>query len=346
MKMVRIIKNGNGTIAVSFEYEKDILDAIKAIPGRKWEPALWMWIFPDDREVICRIRQVFLGYKIIQVNGYPNPAEFEMLVKELESRKYSRKTIKAYIYYNREFYTFCHKPFGLVVNEDVVEYLSHLSTAHGLCEASINIAISALKFFYGTILHKPLMLEKKRPKKDKRLPKVLGKEEAVRILNALPNLKHRTVLFIAYSAGLRVSEITKLKPEDIDRERKLIYIRRAKGRKDRYTLLSDKTFQLLLQYIAMYKPGTWLFEGQGFGKALTVRSMEKIFKKACSIAKIEKDVSIHSLRHSFATHLLENGTDIRYIQELLGHAHTKTTEIYTHVAKRDFLKIRSPLDTI
>jgi integrase/recombinase XerD len=346
MKVVKIIKYTNGTVAVTFEFEKSINKAIWQIPGRKWDQEKKLWILPNNSESVTKIKEIFHEYTIVVLDFAQNPQEFELLKKELESRKYSTKTIKAYLYYNKEFYLFCKKPFSAIGQEDLTNYMAHLSSVHNLSEASLNIGMSAIKFLYSTILHNPLIIEKKRPKKDKRLPKVLGKDETIRVLNALPNLKHRAVLYIAYSAGLRVSEITKLKTEDIDLDRKLLYVRRAKGRKDRYTLLSEKTLELLTKYRNVYKPGKWLFEGQGLGKPLSVRSMEKIFKKACIIAGIQKEVSIHSLRHSFATHLLENGTDIRYIQELLGHAYTKTTEIYTHVAKRDFLRIRSPLDTI
>jgi site-specific recombinase XerD len=172
-------------------------------------------------------------------------------------------------------------------------------------------------------------LDKKRPKKDKRLPKVLNPQEVGQVLRALDNLKHRTLLSLAYSGGFRVSEIVRLKPADIDGVTGLIHIYRAKGRKDRYTLLSEKTYQLLVMYKKEYQPQTWLFEGQKRTKPLSVRSAEKIFKLACTKAGISKPVSIHALRHSFASHLLEHGTDIRYIQELLGHAHIKTTEIYS-----------------
>ncbi len=346
MKEVKIIKYTNNTFAVAFEFEKDINRAIWQIPGRKWDYEKKLWIFPNDPDAVTKVKETFRDYNIVVLDFVQNPPEFELLRKELESRKYSVKTIKAYLYYNKEFYLFCKKPFAAIGQEDLTNYMAHLSAAHGLNEASLNIGMSAIKFLYSTILHNPLIIEKKRPKKDKRLPKVLGRDETIRVLNALPNIKHRSILYIAYSAGLRVSEITKLRTEDIDLDRKLLYVRRAKGRKDRYTLLSEKTFELLTKYRNVYKPEKWLFEGQGFGRPLSVRSMEKIFKKACVIAGIRKEVSIHSLRHSFATHLLENGTDIRYIQELLGHAYTKTTEIYTHVAKRDFLRIRSPLDTI
>lgn len=153
-------------------------------------------------------------------------------------------------------------------------------------------------------------------------------------------------MFLIYSAGLRVSEVVRLKVNDIDSKRMLIHIRQAKGRKDRYTLLSHAALKVLRKYAIIEKPKDWLFPGGNEGEFLTERSVQKIFKKACTQAKIAKEVSVHVLRHSFATHLLEGGTDLRYIQELLGHQSTKTTEIYTHVSKHQLNQIVSPLDRL
>jgi integrase/recombinase XerD len=166
----------------------------------------------------------------------------------------------------------------------------------------------------------------------------------MRIVEAPVNIKHRAMLALAYSAGLRVSELAALRISDVDSSRGVILVLSGKGRKDRYTLLASRTKRLLDIYIDLYKPDYWLFEGQG-GSHITVRSIQEAFHRAKRVAGITKDVSIHSLRHSFATHLLENGTDIRYIQELLGHVNSKTTQIYTHIAKKDFLKIESPFDS-
>lgn len=149
-----------------------------------------------------------------------------------------------------------------------------------------------------------------------------------------------------YSAGLRVSEVTNLQVQDIDKNRMLIHIRQAKGRKDRYTILSEATLRVLRQYVSEYKVSDWLFKGEKEGCPISVRTVQSIFKTACAKANIKKDVSVHSLRHSFATHLLEGGTDLRYIPELLGHKSSKTTEIYTHVSKKDLSKIHSPIDAI
>jgi len=160
------------------------------------------------------------------------------------------------------------------------------------------------------------------------------------------NIKHKAILMLIYSAGLRVSEVVKLKPGDINAERKLIHIKGAKGRKDRYTILSDTAMDTIGLYINANNPEKWLFLGKKENTHLTIRSVEKIFEDAVKRTGITKEVSVHSLRHSFATHLLESGVDLRYIQELLGHKGSKTTEIYTHVSNKDIGKMRSPLDII
>jgi site-specific recombinase XerD len=175
---------------------------------------------------------------------------------------------------------------------------------------------------------------------------VLTKQEVSRILSAVSNIKHRVILMIVYSAGLRVSEVVKLKVEDIDSQRKLIHIKGAKGRKDRYTLLSDMALQALRQYYTEYRPQGWIFPGAKAGRHVATRTVQAIFEQAKKEARIKKDVSVHCLRHSFATHLLESGVDLRYIQELLGHKSSKTTEIYTHVSTASLGAIKNPLDSL
>jgi integrase/recombinase XerD len=185
-----------------------------------------------------------------------------------------------------------------------------------------------------------------RPKKERKLPDVLSQEEVFRILEALDNQKHKAILFLVYSAGLRVGEVVRLRIQDIDSKRMLIHIIQGKGLKDRYTVLSQACLEQLRLYAKQYHPETWLFPGPKYGSHLTERTVEKIFDNACCKAKIKKDVSVHVMRHSFATHLLEGGTDLRYIQELLGHSSSKTTEIHTHVTEKSMMKIQSPLDSM
>jgi len=188
--------------------------------------------------------------------------------------------------------------------------------------------------------------EQHRPRHNARLSTVLSQGEISKILAMENNPKHRLLLMLAYSSGLRVSEVVALKKEHIDLSRKVIYVRLGKGRKDRCTILSEKASRVIAEYCACHNIETWLFPGQIAGRPLTIRSAQHIFDKAVRRAKIAKALSIHSLRHTFATHLLESGTDIRYIQELLGHSSVRTTERYTHVARRSILSIKSPLDSI
>ncbi len=188
--------------------------------------------------------------------------------------------------------------------------------------------------------------EIKRPKKDKKLPVVLSQEEIAKVFSSVTNIKHSAILMLTYSAGLRVGEVVRLKVEDIDAHRKLIHVHCAKGRKDRYTILSEVVLKVLVEYLKKYKPETWLFCGAHGGRHISTRTVQAIFEQAKEKAGIKKEVTVHSLRHSFATHLLEGGTDLRYIQELLGHRSSKTTEIYTHVSGKALGKIISPLDTM
>ena len=183
-----------------------------------------------------------------------------------------------------------------------------------------------------------------RCKKEQKLPEIMSRQEVASVLNALTNLKHRALLMLIYSAGLRVGEAVRLQICDIDSKRGLVHVRQGKGRKDRYSVLSSITLETLRKYVKKFSPEGWLFPGADEDYHLTERSAENIFKNACQKAGIYRKYSVHTLRHSFATHLLENGTDLRYIQELLGHASSRTTEIYTHVCEKDLQRIRSPMD--
>ncbi|MEW6003116.1 MAG: site-specific tyrosine recombinase/integron integrase [Nitrospirota bacterium] len=272
--------------------------------------------------------------------------KFEDLRRELPSRKYSYKTVKGYLYYNRDFLNFIDKKPSDITDADIKDYLLYLVEEKQSATSTLNQAINALKFYYGTMLKKRFLYDIKRPRKDKKLPVVLSKEEVASILSSVDNIKHKAILMLVYSSGLRVGEVVRLKPEDIDSKRMLVFIKGAKGRKDRYSLLSESALKTLREYWREYKPVKWLFPGPNSERYITIRTAQRVFEIACNRAGIRKDVTIHSLRHSFATHLLENGIDLRYIQELLGHKSSKTTEIYTHVSTKDFAKIRNPLDQI
>jgi site-specific recombinase XerD len=290
-----------------------------------------------------------LGDRSCLIRSIP-PVEYfppiwqEKLITELRSRKYSPKTIASYLHYNRAFCRTQQKNPEDITREDITIYLAYLDKNRDLSSSSMNLAISALKFFYRQVLKKNIAQEQHRPRQDKRLPCVLSKQEIRRMLDREMNLKHRLLLALAYSSGLRVSEVVALKAKHIDLIRKSVFVSGGKGRKDRYTLLSDAAVVFLEEYAAQEDTDAWIFPGIPRKNHLSIRSAQKVFTHAIARAGIEKDATIHSLRHSFATHLLEGGTDIRYIQDLLGHASIKTTERYTHVARRKTLSIQSPLD--
>jgi len=212
---------------------------------------------------------------------------------------------------------------------------------------TINQIISSIIFFCKHILEDYSLVESiERLKKENKLPIVLSQYEIKNLLNSIINLKHHAIFYVLYSAGLRLSEVVKLKPFDIDSHRKMVFVRGGKGKKDRYSLLSIIAVNALRKYVENYKIENWLFPGQKKGMHLTKRSVQKVMERAVKKAGIKKDASVHTLRHSFATHLLESGTDIRYIQELLGHKSSKTTEVYTHVSLCHLKNIKNPLDNI
>jgi len=304
------------------------------------------WRFPFSHDARTELLLYLTPFEplILESPRFFTVAQEALLRNELLARKYADRTIELYAYFTRDFLEYAHKFPDAVTSDDITRYLSQKERIERASTSTLNLAISALRFFFSVILGRPLLDGRKRPKDSRRLPLVLSKNEIDRLLDAPLNLKHRLLLTLCYSAGLRVSEVVSLSLSDIDLTRNVIYINRGKGRKDRYSVLSRKAVALLEQYIKEFRPRTWLFPGFTFGEHIHVRTAQKIFEICIDRAGIEKKISIHSLRHSFATHLLENGTDIRFIQELLGHSSTKTTQIYTHVACIDSLRLRSPLD--
>jgi site-specific recombinase XerD len=275
------------------------------------------------------------------------PKHWEVkLENELRSRRYSRRTILTYIYYNRLLCRNLQKSPEEIQIDDIKQFLAAIEKGRDYSASSLNLAISAIKFFYKRVLQKDIIREQRRPHQDKRLPIVLSKDEIKKIFMNEKNFKHRLLMMMVYASGLRVSEVVCLKRQDIDISRKSIIIQSDKGRKDRYTIMSEIVINALTDYYSRYNITNWLFSGYNPNKHLAIRSAQHIFEDALKEANIEKAASIHSQRHSCATHLLESGTDDRYIHELLGHSSIRTTERYTHVARRKTLSITSPLDTI
>jgi integrase/recombinase XerD len=228
---------------------------------------------------------------------------------------------------------------------DVIRFNNDYILANKLSASYQNQAVNAIKLFYSVLEHKRMdVLLVHRPKMEKLLPNVLSKEEVQQLLKALSNRKHVAMLALIYACGLRRGEVLKLIPTDVDAKRKVLIIRQAKGRKDRIAPLPDMIIDMLRVYYREYRPIKWLFEGQQAGEAYSERSIELVFKKALRLSGVKRPATLHWLRHSYATHLLEGGTDLRYIQELLGHKSSKTTEIYTHVSTRNLQSIRSPIE--
>jgi len=266
------------------------------------------------------------------------------LAQELIIRGFSRRTIQSYLSHNQRFLDFVSKSARAVDSQDVKNYLLYLKSQNQT-NTSLNQVISALKFYYEQILHRKLFFSIRRPKKEKFLPVVLAKSEIIKIINCAHNLKHKLLLSLLYGSGLRVSEVVKIKISHLDLATKSLLVKDAKGQKDRYTLLSDISIKLLNLYLPkLLNTQKYLFSGMSGDSHLSQRSAQKVFDHALAESGIKKEASCHSLRHSFATHLLESGVDIRYIQKLLGHQNIKTTEIYTHVAKGFYSHIKSPID--
>lgn len=228
----------------------------------------------------------------------------------------------------------------------IMDFLLYLVNTRHVSTSYQNQSINAVKFYYERVVggkRKIYMID--RPREESYLPEVLSTEEITKILNATENLKHKAILMTIYSAGLRIGEAINLKLKDIDSKRMQIRVEQGKGKKDRYTLLGNKTLEVLRKYVAEYKPKIWLFEGAK-GENYSQKGIQNILRKSVEKVGIKKRITVHTLRHSFATHLLEAGTDLRYIQSLLGHANSKTTEIYTHITTKGFDQIKSPLDNL
>lgn len=359
-----IIKTVSGRLKLFFNYNITLTKAVRAIPFAKWNAKNKSWSIPYTERFLVEIQHLAQFQNLIttielengtsdkaprltksDINNFRTcPEEFTLKLKEL---RYSEHTVSVYCNTFTEFINYYSDTDIASISEPmIVDYLRYLVIDRKISSSYQNQAINAIKFYYERVLgetRKVYLIE--RPREEKTLPIVLNETEISDILKAAENLKHKTILMTCYSAGLRLSELTNLKLKDIDSERMQIRISQAKGKKDRYSILSPKLLVLLRKYFAKYEPKIWLFEGQTGGQYST-RSIQIIMHEATFKAGIKKKISVHTLRHSFATHLLESGTDLRYIQSLLGHESSKTTEIYTHITTKGFDQIISPLDKL
>jgi len=274
-------------------------------------------------------------------------ALYDQMKMDLELKNFSPKTITCYLTCMVKFVRHYGQSPVEMGEEEIRKYLHHLIHEKEASQSFINQAYSAIKFFYEVTLGRPWNATRiPRSKIRKKLPVVLSMHEVQSLLSSVANLKHLAILITIYSAGLRLAEATHLKVSDIDSERMTILVRQGKGNKDRYTVLGQKNLELLRQYYKTYRPVEWLFPSKDPAQPLSGSSVQKVFKNALRRAGIKKKASVHTLRHSFATHLLESGTDLYHIQRLLGHTTAKTTSVYLHITGRDIAKVKSPIDLL
>ena len=344
IREAKIVKHkGESRIAVYFEKNAEWIARVKKLEGVRWSSSLKAWHLPDNEANRLRFK-LDLPIVLSEIH-LQKIAQFK---RWLSSKRYSENTIKTYTDALKTFLKYYHnKPIEQITNEDIIAFNNDYILKNKLSASYQNQTVNAIKLFFKEIEGAKLNIELvHRPKREKLLPNVLSKEEIKQILNAPTNIKHKAMLSLIYACGLRRSELLNLKPNDIDSKRGVIIIRQAKGKKDRIAPLSEKIVEMLREYYKTYKPATWLFEGQTMNEKYDERSLASVLKRALEKTNISKPVTLHWLRHSYATHLLENGTDLRYIQELLGHKSSKTTEIYTHVSTKNIQNIKSPFDDL
>jgi site-specific recombinase XerD len=349
----------------------DYLEAVKNIHGRRWDAEEKCWEIPYTKLSLRFIEQYLKKVAQLDFKPDPNipdtmasppqpmppvakkspPARYEAAVTALEQcltlKRYSWRTVKTYKNCFRQFIRYYDdiKPSQLT-RKQIDDYILYMIREKRLSESHQNQILSAIKMFYGEVLGQESKVQNLlRPKKAQKLPHVLTEEEVSRLLRSADNLKHRCILMLIYSAGLRLGEAVNLRIADLQPQSRRLFIRGGKGKKDRFTILSEKAWNKLKEYMAVYRPVEWLFEGQTGGR-YSDRSIQAIFTRAKQKSMINPYATVHTLRHSFATHLMEKGIDLRYIQELLGHESSKTTEIYTHITRRGWEKLRSPLDDL
>jgi len=345
-KLTPISKNRYKIEVLSFEFNRT--HAIK-IQRCYFSGPQQSWVMPQTKTCLDQFLKLFPSKPNKETKEIsPLDKALKDFSDHLILKRYSENTIVIYREQIARFFKFYSNidPSELT-DENVKEYLLFLLRKKKISFSYQKQVISAIKFYFEKVLRR----ETKKyyfdiPRnKERKLPIVLSKSEVKQIIESTNNIKHITILSTIYSAGLRLSEVVNLKIADIDSERKLIYVRGGKGKKDRTTILSEELLNLLKKYFKKYQPKVWLFESVS-QKQYSKKSVQKIFYRNLENTKIDKKVSVHSLRHSFATHLLEQGEDLRFIQKLLGHKSSKTTEIYTHITKKGLGKIISPLDNL
>ncbi|WP_020538193.1 tyrosine-type recombinase/integrase [Lewinella cohaerens] len=362
-------------LIIKIPYNKALYQLLIQLEGREWHPKMRIWMVTASKDNWLKIKNSHLStYCLTLLPERNSPQDkqikeqvstvakmmvppktghqalvYEALLaaeQQLRLRHFSWRTIKSYLSQLRMLFLFFPSmpPSSLSIKE-ISTYLLDRIQKKNWQPATQQQAICAFKFYYTTVLELAYDWDIIQPRKGRKLPTVLSQGEVIRLLEAVSNLKHRCILMLIYSGGLRLSELTNLQLKDINYDRRQVFIDSGKGKRDRYTLLSENCLQALQTYLKKYQPKLWLFEGQDGGQ-YSNRSVQAILRRAVVASGINPRTTVHTLRHSFATHLLEQGVDLRYIQDLLGHASSKTTEIYTHITSSATDKIVSPLDAI
>ena len=330
-------------VAVKMSYKESVTEEIRKLEGVLWDSGRQAWILPDTPAN----RERF-GLEPLKVLCEGHAAKLRHFEDWMRVKRLSESTITTYVEAVRQFlYFFNAREVEELDEHDLMRFNTDYVLARKLSGSYQTQLISGIKKFFETVERRRLQPELiYRPKREKVLPNVLSREEVRRLLETPVDLKHRAMLSMIYACGLRSGELLKLRPADIHSDRQLVIIRQAKGKKDRMVPLSVRILEMLRDYYKAYRPMVYLFEGQVKGEAYDERSLQNVMKQAVNKAGIHKPATLHWLRHSYATHLLESGTDLRYIQELLGHQSSRTTEIYTHVSRQSILKVQSPFDTL
>ena len=358
-----VIHHDEDRLLLKFDKDQALIDLVREIPGCKWSKTHNAWHVPNNTEskvnlvrltsqgqVIRWANQVKVSSKRIAKSDVPSTDVIDEVIafsRYLTQRRYSDNTIRVYTLGVKVFLQFTGKPVEEITNKDIERFNHDYIVLHKYSSAFQNQMTSAIKLFFETIHSTKINIQAiERPRREHKLPNVLSKQEVKKILTSSTNIKHRMMLSLIYACGLRRRELINLKPNDVDSKRGLLIVRMSKGNKDRIVPISEKTVEMLRDYYKMYKPKNWLFEGQIKGEQYSPTSLQEILKFAVKKAGVNKPVTLHWLRHSYATHLLESGTDLRYIQELLGHKSSRTTEIYTHVTTKSIQKIKSPFDDL
>ena len=351
-------------IRIAFPYDFELKELVKQFPECTWDLKKKVWWVPYSDTKLSELMSYFKGKVWLDYSGlkkvevpqtFPElpllaePLQDEIRAFEIwmRNKRYSESTVKTYTEAVSVYLRFLdNKPLEEIENEDLERFNKEYILARGYSSSYQNQFINGMKLFFLNrkgIRFKPELVY--RPKGEKILPNVLSKEEVVKILNASTNLKHRLMLMFMYACGLRRGEVLELKLAHVQRERGLLLVKQGKGKKDRVVTLPEPLLKELEKYQVSYNPSSYIFEGQKGGR-YSEKSLAEVFKHAVQKAGIQKPVTPHWLRHSYATHLLERGTDLRYIQELLGHKSSKTTEIYTHVSQKSLQQIKSPLEDL